>query len=246
MGGLVRDLCEVVREVLSGRPSVRWKAARRDVPGLIQALDHEDPAIAYDAVAALGSLKDPSAVGPLVKALTGDPSRGIRWRASESLAAIGGPAVGPLIEALMHPDEDVRWKAAIALGETRDPRGVLPLISLLGDEDRFIRGRAVYALSLVGTPSLVPLCTALEGSDPVVRAGAATALGRIGDLKSLIPLVRALQNGDSDVCAAAASAVKAIVSTDPEGARAIFSGMPEEKREALKEVFERLDDPDGW
>jgi HEAT repeat protein len=49
------------------------------------------------------------------------------------LGEIGGTAVNVLMETLRHPDEYVRYTAAVALGNTGDERAVQPLIQSLED-----------------------------------------------------------------------------------------------------------------
>ncbi|MEI8332220.1 MAG: HEAT repeat domain-containing protein [Methanomicrobiales archaeon] len=67
-----------------------------------------------------------------------DEFSGVRCKAREALSKIGDPAVDPLIAALQYPDEDVRWKAAIALGEIGNLDAIAPLISLLANDDRYV------------------------------------------------------------------------------------------------------------
>ncbi len=183
------------------RSSVNVKRLReeKDARGLIEALRHRDPAVQYEAAEALGVLGEPSAVSPLVAALTGDRYSGVRWKAAEALARIGSPAVEPLIGALGDSDEDVRWKAAIALGEIGDPRAIPPLIALLEDQDRFVQSRAAYALGQFGSAALSPLLIVLETGSPPARRGAAIALGKIGGPGVMDPLLCALADPDDTV-----------------------------------------------
>ena len=62
---------------------------------------------------------------------------------------IGEPAVEPLIEALKDKDQDVRWEAALALGNIGDERAVEPLIEALKDEDEDVREAAGEALEKI-------------------------------------------------------------------------------------------------
>lgn len=180
------------------RTSVNVKRMReeRDIQGLLLALKHRDPAVQYEAAEALGVLKDPLAVSPLVSALAGDRHSGVRWKAAEALARIGKPAVGPLIAALGNPDDDVRWKAAIALGEIGDTRAIPHLVTLLDDEDRFVQSRAAYALGQFGDAALSPLVTALGSPSPSVRRGSAQALGRTRSQDAIGPLLSLLNDTD--------------------------------------------------
>lgn len=190
-----------------GPPNVDRMRVERDVPGLVRALGHKDPAVQYAAAEALGELREPSAVAPLMEVLTADRYSGVRWKAAEALARIGEPAVVPLIGALHHPDEDVRWKAAIALGEIGDDRAISPLIELLGDSDRFVQSRAAYALGEFGTRAAPLLRLALANGPPPVRQGAVLALRKIRDPAALDDLTRALGDPDAIVRSAALEAL---------------------------------------
>jgi HEAT repeat protein len=218
---------------------------RRDADGLIRKLCDPDIDTQYEAAAALGELRDPRAVGPLVHMLMSDKYSGVRWKAAESLALIGFPAVPDLIETLKHPDEDVRWKAAIALGEIGDPRAVDPLIGLLRDDDRFVKGRAAYALGKIGGPAVDPLICALREGDGSLRWGAAIALGGIGDPRAIGPLIHALTDKYENVRAEAASAL-GVIGWDSVGPliEVLKFATPEMRREIV-EVLAELGNSDA-
>jgi HEAT repeat protein len=65
----------------------------RNVQGLINALQHKDPTVQYDAAEALGEIGDNRAIVPLLGALKNDETGGVRWKAAEALAKLGTPAV---------------------------------------------------------------------------------------------------------------------------------------------------------
>jgi HEAT repeat protein len=190
----------------SGNDILKMKAVR-DVRGLFRLLNHKNPDFQYEAAEALGEIGDSSTVGPLAALLEGETTSGVRWKASEALARIGAPSVDPLISALVHPDDDVRWKAAIALGEIKDPKAVDPLIRLFADPDRFVKGRAAVALGMIGEPAVEPLVLALKEGDGNLRWGAAIALGKIKDVRATDPLIRALADKYENVRAEAAAAL---------------------------------------
>ncbi|MCQ8893979.1 MAG: HEAT repeat domain-containing protein [Methanolinea sp.] len=228
---------------LPGIVNVKRMRQERDIADLVRALSHKDTAVQYEAADALGELRDPSAVLPLMEVLTQDRYSGVRWKAAESLAKIGSPAVEALIGALRHPDEDVRWKAAIALGEIGDVAAVPPLIQLLGDTDRFVRSRAAYALGEFGPAATPSLCEALSADDPAIRQGAARALRKIRDPAARDALTRAMTDPDESVRAAV---LEALMALGEEGYRTILSFLsgagPTERSaisSALKEVSEQ-------
>jgi HEAT repeat protein len=161
-------------------------------------------------VEALGEIGDAGAVEPLITILKHDGMRGVRWKTAESLATIGAPSVGPLISALEHSDADVRWKAAIALGEIGDQRAIGPLIRQLSDTDRFVKSRVAYALGMIGLPAVHPLIRTLREGDGNLRWGAAIALGRIKDPQAVGPLIQALADKYENVRAEAAASLAAI------------------------------------
>lgn len=163
-----------------------------DLPALLNVLAHGELDQRYLAIDALGLLRDPRAIELLVETLKSDAYSGLRWKAAEALARIGTPAVGPLIMLLEDPDEDVRWKVAIALGETEDPRAVAPLITLLEDPDSYVRSRAALALGTIGEPALPGLLSSLSSPDPAKRAAVVVALGGIGSDQVIPPLIDAL------------------------------------------------------
>ena len=123
---------------------------------------------------------------------------------------MGSPAVEALIGALRNADDDVRWKAAIALGEIGDMRAVEPLILLLCDDDRFVKSHAALALGAIGEPAVNPLIRALREGDGNLRWGAAIALGKIRDPRAIEPLIRALADKYENVRAESASSLASI------------------------------------
>jgi len=95
-------------------------------------------------------------------------------------------------ELLGSEDEDLRYRAALALGRLGDRRAVPILIDLLGagrslDE----RKDAVRRLGYLGDPQAVDVL--LESvADSHLRYRAVTSLGMIGDRRAVEPLVRML------------------------------------------------------
>lgn len=223
-------------------PNMQKMKEERDVRGLIRALRHRDAGIQYQAAEALGELRDPTAVEPLMHSLTGDRYAGIRWKAAEALARIGPPSVPFLVRVLSHPEDDVRWMAAIALGEIGDPSSLDPLILLLSEEDRFVRSRAAFAISRFGASAVDPLARALEEGGPSTRWGAAYALGKIGDPRGIDPLVRAIRDPDDEVLAEALSSLSGM--GDPAIVRLLheMEGMDASELRRAAEALSELPD----
>ncbi|MCU0630618.1 MAG: HEAT repeat domain-containing protein [Methanoregulaceae archaeon] len=207
---IIHGVWREIRNRVRSYSNVEDLRNEKDIPGLIKALGHRDLEVLYMAVEALGELKDPSAIPPLIKILSEDQYSAVRWKAAEALAKIGNTSVEPLIVLLGHPDEDVRWKAAIALGEIGEVRAIDPLIGLLRDEDRYVKGRVAVALGMIGQPAVSPLITALSTGDGSLRWGAAIALGRIRDPRAVAPLVQALGDKYENVRSEALASLKAM------------------------------------
>ncbi|MCJ7794845.1 MAG: HEAT repeat domain-containing protein, partial [Methanoregulaceae archaeon] len=63
-------------------------------------------------------------------------------------------AVTALITTLNDESSEVRWEAAIALGEIGDIRAIEPLVHALKDHDKYVRYGAAFALKKIGwTPA---------------------------------------------------------------------------------------------
>lgn len=74
-----------------------------------------------------------------------------------------GDNVDTLIQKLKNKDEDVRWRAAYALGKIKDARAVEPLIAALKDENRNVREDAAWVLGEIKDNRAVePLIAALK------------------------------------------------------------------------------------
>ena len=119
----------------------------------------KDPNIRMNAAKALGEIKNPKAVEPLIVALK-DENPGVREEAAKALVQIGVPAVNVLIDALKDGDADVRERATWALGAIKDSIAVKPLIALLKDKNPRVQEQAVKALIEIGKPAInLNLCS---------------------------------------------------------------------------------------
>ena len=120
----------------------------------------------------------------------------VRYRTIEALTFIRSKAAtDALIFQLYDRDNNVRWRAAIALGATGDPKALPFLHKCTRDPDPMVRGRTIAALGHLEDQSALPdLIAALMDPVPSVRRQAALALGRVGGPAAIPPLVRALKD----------------------------------------------------
>jgi hypothetical protein len=196
-----------------------------DIPALIRLLGHKDPRIQWHAAEALGTLGS-RAILILIEALK-SPKVPIRLGAIEALSAIKDiRSVDPLIRVI-HTDtvSEVRWAAALALGETGSPGAISELVRLLRDDNRYIRfGSAESLLKLdwqpesemdriylfialqkwnsvraCGSAAAVPLMDIFRDKDPATRSTIVTLLGEIGDNHSQTACPAALRDRDPSV-----------------------------------------------
>ncbi len=131
--------------------------------------------------------------------------------AGRALAAIGEPALGPLIEALDHEEAAIREEAVWTLGTMKDPRAVAPLVHVMRHGDGDARWKAAVGVGWIRDPAaLTPLVAALKDRDPDVRKAAARSLGWLRDGRAVEPLCEALGDGVAHVAYTAAEALATI------------------------------------
>ena len=154
---------------------------KKDVPKLIKALKNLDWHIRVAALNALGRLKDPRAVEPIIHVCGFDQYWDVRWVAAEVLGDLGDRrAVGVLIESLDY--QNVTPYAARALGRLGDPGAVEPLLDFLVNKCPPSAEEAVCeALGLLGDSRAVDwIKTRLNTPDKNIRLAAAKALYKLG------------------------------------------------------------------
>lgn len=190
-------------------PDIELMEESKDVDGLIRALKNEDYLIRKEAAISLKRLGDKRALNALIESLKYESWQdeytvliAVRENSAEALGIIGDKrAVPALIETLLEDtDEEVRWKAAAALGKLKDDSSIDALINALNDNSWAVRRNATIALGNIGDErGYDPLLNSLTDPDWHVRKYAAIALGKIGDERAIKPLVNALKDSDSDV-----------------------------------------------
>lgn len=177
------------------RFDVRWRAAEalgkvgeRAVEPLISALSYQDVDVRLGAIEALGDIRDHRAVGPLLGVLTREKS------------------------------EEVRWAAALSLGEIGDSAAVESLVRLLREPSKYLRFSGALALRRLhwipptteqqirwdialqnwpavqsqGAEATAVLIELLDDSDVAIRTRAVTILGEIGQPTEPLACDRAL------------------------------------------------------
>lgn len=126
-----------------------------------------------DLIAAVAALRDPRSVDALVGAI------GTGNMATSALAAIGSPAVDPVIEKTKDLDKRTRQGAALTLGKMVDPDLALAndirpsrekvkqaLLQTLGDPEGSVRASSISALSSLKDPEVVEKLQRISTHDP--------------------------------------------------------------------------------
>lgn len=202
-------------------PQVGWVAARalgelgdpEAVMPLINAIQTCGPGRCRPFIVALGKIGDHQAIQVLIEHLSDLPD----WvcnDVAEALAALGGAVKEPLLECLKSAEQNLRERAAIALGYMGLPDGIdLLKLALRTSPSVYIRSGAAGSLGMIQDPSaLDSLILAIEDPATGVRKEAVKAIKRIGVSTEATSraLISALDSDDSFVVGEAALALSSI------------------------------------
>jgi HEAT repeat protein len=180
---------------LFGPPKVKELKIKRDVKGLIKALQYKgDTDIRRTAADALGDIGEPRAIQPLIFALKYEENQNVRQAAARALRKIGEPAINPLIASLR--DKQL-YQPVMELLEKIGPGAMDSLVAALKDPQ--VCGGAARALAQVGgIHALGPLSEAIKEDTrcaPIITE----ALGLIDDRRSVEILIESYYNGDDQM-----------------------------------------------
>jgi len=196
-----------------------------DIRGLIRLLDHGNPDLQWRAADALGTLGE-RACDPLIAILDYHKMH-VRLGAIEALGDIQCPrSVEPILKRLENDrDNEVRFVAALALGQIGDRRAEPALEKALMDPDRYVRYGAVMALEMLswtpdneetlahmliaqqewetlrgmGRAAVGPLIRILKDPNPKSREKIVRLLGEIGGPDATNACKQALMDRDPGV-----------------------------------------------
>jgi len=205
-------------------PDIEGLTEKKDIHGLIRALNSPDLDIHTAAAKALGTL-GPEAVDDLIQAIR-TRNLAVKIGIIGALSEIRDPrSITCLKDALKDKDSEVRWQAAIALGEIDDPAVIEPLIASLQDTDKYVRHGSAFALAKrgwkpgnekelsdyyvgmqewdaakeIGKPAITSLARSLKDKDSAIRTHAIDTLGEIKDPEATPALMRSLADENREV-----------------------------------------------
>jgi HEAT repeat protein len=141
-----------------------------DVAALVAELDnpaHLGPGgLKAWVVRALGKLRNPEAVGPLVALVREDSDEIVASTAARALGDIGHPSAIPaLVTAAKERPDLVKAWAADSLGRLRASEAAPLLVGLLDSQSPLVRRAAAQALGHVGDRSVAPALSRAAGRD---------------------------------------------------------------------------------
>lgn len=151
VGQVVQGLARVTRQLPTPQErrtaaTVATSAQRERIALLVGALGDPEHPLHQNAVDDLVALGE-SAVPALNEALRPTRPWLTSYRAAEALGQIGdGRAAGPLMEALRHPNSNVRWSAIRALASVGDARALIELRRVARDD----RGKTSWGEPVAG------------------------------------------------------------------------------------------------
>ncbi|MEO0094244.1 MAG: HEAT repeat domain-containing protein [candidate division WOR-3 bacterium] len=173
----------------------------------IKNLKSEDSVARKKAAKALGELRDPKAVDPLIDALK-DVDYDVRKTAIIALGKIGNhKAIKPLVDRL--GDEDGIANAALNALINIGSSSVEPLLSLLQtgtSRQKVIAAKGLGAIG--GRRATDGLIAGLKDSDPNVRKAVILALAKINTAQAIEAIANMMNDENSDVANTAAQALR--------------------------------------
>lgn len=217
------SLAMIVRQ--TAVPGIQELEENSDIRRLISLLSNPDYKVRKDAADSLGRIGTRA-----IRALNYRAGHGTvmdRLGIVEAMARIRNPKSIPVLTRILlkDPSNEMRWIAAIALGEVGNPDNIPVLLAALEDRDKYVRYGAVRALEKLSwqpentderlkrfvalqewgsIPGIgeVPVRTLMkyfDDQDPRIRSSVVTLLGILKDPQAEQICERAMSDPDPDV-----------------------------------------------
>lgn len=129
----------------------------QDLPALIQLLHDEDADIRIFASDILGSADNITVVGPLCDALLKDPEVNVRYQAAVSLGELACPEAADCLGKSLKDEEWVQFASIEALKKIRDEASVNALAGALDKSSDLVGSMIIEALGEMGNIKAVAL-----------------------------------------------------------------------------------------
>lgn len=219
--------------------ALRKIGGRKAVEGLLPLLRSDHPPIrnlGMDLLRALGG-EHLELLLPLLK----DDDADIRIFMADILGSASDVlAVRPLCDALLHdPEVNVRYQAAVSLGDLARPEAVRSLNQALGD-DEWVQFAVIEALMKIRDESSInAFVRALDKSSELVASMIIDALGELGNIKAVPMLMKRLDNSPAALRNKILRAIVRIM-----GSRSLALLSPDERKRIGFYLLVALDDED--
>lgn len=185
--GKFKDYC--YQNIKLFKPNIGKMKERKDVKGLIKALQYKEPDVRVRAAEALGEIGDPLAVNHLITTFRFDKDNSVQAAAKNALVKIGVPSVIPLFKLFVNfTDYNLQAVVTKLILEIGD-RAVEPLIVEVNDYYGHHGDDAARFLGKIGDARAISPLSAVLGNynrHVSVREAAAKALGKLNAVESLI------------------------------------------------------------
>ena len=136
----------------------------RDLDSLLEMLERPDPDLRIFAADILGATGDVRAVRVLCRVLLNDSEVNVRYQAAVALGDIASPAAAQCLNKALGDDEWVQFSVIEALIKIRDESSVDALVGFLGKGSELVDSMIVEALGEAGNLKAVPML--LESLEP--------------------------------------------------------------------------------
>ena len=219
--------------------------SKASLPFLIEALHDGDSVVRNQAIASLGALKMPSAIGALLDLARRHPdipasllSETLSACSVESLGYLDSPSSEPAMisDGRSRDGRDLQmFKSFEDLPAGQEDQALTEILTKLEDRDEQGRAQAVQQLGLHAAQRSVSALSslALNDSDASVRAAAVSSLGTIDHESVFAPVLIALADDSREVRAAAA---RTLTSLHFDRADAYLRVMESTDTETMREV----------
>jgi len=215
----------VLKNIFKKNPNIEELTRTRNIRGLIRLFDSGDFNVQWHAASALGTM-GPDATPYLLRFINHE-SINVRLGAIEALGCIRDPrAIDKLINILFSDNNsEIRWAAAVALGEIGEHVSIPYLVRALTDTDRYVRYGSAKSLELmgwhpnddaettyyqiavqdwnsvkkIGKPAIDPLLHMLKEKHPLIRLKIIELIGDIGGIQGQKACMTALKDTDRNV-----------------------------------------------
>jgi len=152
--------------VRNGAMDILRALGSQELPSLIPLLKDEDVDIRIFTTDILGSAGNVMAVAPLCEALLKDPEVNVRYQAAVSLGDLGLPEAAKCLNQAMRDEEWVQYSVIEALAKIRHASSIDAMVKAMSHSSELVVSMIIDALGDMGNVKAVSLLLARMESSP--------------------------------------------------------------------------------